>query len=198
MPREKFSSVFRCRCCFRSDTRGDILQRTVGWAERAGSLRSVNDYMCKKINRLGFASLLISGCLLAFSSGISAQRDDGPPAHNFGGTWSLRQSNGFVVTMKLKQNGREITGTATANARNGVSTGVVTGRAWQTKGTSGWQSNVDHFQVEIAWNGPVGVYQASASWAEGRLNGATYQKDKPSARANWSAGPFARRRGNAQ
>ena len=41
-----------------------------------------------------------------------AQRDDGPPAHNFAGTWSLPQSNGFTVTMKLQQNSRgDITGT---------------------------------------------------------------------------------------
>ena len=134
---------------------------------------------------------------LALSSAVSAQRDDGPPAHNFAGTWSLRQSNGFVVTMNLKQNSRgDITGTATANARNGVSRGTVTGRAWRQNGSAGWQSYVDHFQVEIAWNGPIGVYKASASWADGVLKGETYQKDKPSARANWSAGPFARRRGN--
>lgn len=131
-----------------------------------------------------------------YSQSTFAQRDDGPPAHNFSGTWSLRQSNGFTVTMNLKQNGREITGTATANARGGVSRGIVTGRAWQQKGSSGWTSNVDHFQVEIAWNGPIGVYKASASWAEGHLKGETYQKDRPSARATWTAGPFARRRGN--
>jgi hypothetical protein len=130
-----------------------------------------------------------------FSSEIAAQRDDGPPAHNFGGTWSLRQSNGFVVTMKLQQNSRgDITGTATANARNGVSRGTVTGRAWRQNGAVGWQSNGDHFQVEITWNGPIGVYKASASWADGLLKGETYQKDKPSARAGWTAGPFARRR----
>jgi hypothetical protein len=138
-----------------------------------------------------FGSLLLT---VVFSSEIAAQRDDGTPAHNFGVTWSLRQSNGFTVTMNLKQNSRgEITGTATANARNGVSRGTVTGRAWRQNGAS-WQSTVDHFQVEIAWNGPTGVYKASASWSEGILRGETYQKDKPSARAGWTAGPFARRR----
>ena len=138
----------------------------------------------------------VSLFILILSSPAQAQRDDGPPAHNFSGTWSLRQSNGFTVTMNLKQNGREITGTATANARGGVSKGIVTGRAWQQKGSAGWQSYVDHFQVEIAWNGPIGVYKASASWADGHLKGETYQKDRPSARASWTAGPFARRRGN--
>lgn len=148
-----------------------------------------------KLTRIRLIAILsVSVFTLLLPSSAEAQRDDGPPAHNFGGTWSLRQSNGFTVTLKLQQNSRgEITGTATANARNGVSTGTVTGRAWRTNGAS-WQSNVDHFQVEIAWNGPVGVYQASASWAEGILRGETYQKDKPSARARWNAGPFARRR----
>ena len=151
--------------------------------------------MHKKTNRISLTAMLgVSVFILLLSSSAKAQRDDGLPAHNFGGTWSLRQSNGFTVTMKLQQNSRgDITGTATANARNGVSTGTVTGRAWRQNGAS-WQSNVDHFQVEIAWNGPVGVYKASASWAEGILRGETYQKDKPSARASWSAGPFARRR----
>ena len=55
---------------------------------------------------------------------------------------------------------------------------------------------LDRKLSEIAWNGPIGVYKASASWAEGILKGETYQKDKPSARANWTAGPFARRREN--
>ena len=39
---------------------------------------------------------------------------------------------------------------------------------------SGWTSNVDHFQVEIAQNGAVGVFKASASWVEGYLNGKLY------------------------
>jgi hypothetical protein len=138
-----------------------------------------------------FGLLLLT---VVFPSEIAAQRDDGPPAHSFSGKWSLRQSNGFTVTLDLKQNSRgDITGTATANARNGVSRGTVTGRAWRQNGAS-WQTNVDHFQIEIAWNGPIGVYKASASWSEGILKGETYQKDKPSARAGWTAGPFARRR----
>lgn len=151
--------------------------------------------MNKKINRIRLTGILgISVFILLLSTSARAQRDDGPPAHNFAGTWSLRQSNGFTVTMKLQQNSRgDITGTAKANARNGVLTGTVTGRAWRQNGAS-WQKNVDHFQVEIAWNGPVGVYKASASWAEGILKGETYQKGRPSARATWSAGPFARRR----
>jgi hypothetical protein len=130
-------------------------------------------YQSIRILSIGNGALTI---LSLVSGNVSAQRDDGPPAHNFGGMWSLRQSNGFVVNMKLTQNSRgEITGTATANARNGVSTGTVTGRAWRTNGPS-WQNNVDHFQVEIGWNGPVGVYHASASWSEGLLRGQTHQK----------------------
>lgn len=133
--------------------------------------------------------------MLAAASAATAQRDDGPPAHNFGGTWSLRQSNGFTVGLKLIQNSRgSITGTATLKTRNGVSTGNVSGRAWRTNGPSGWQSHVDNFQIEIAWNGPIGVYHGTASWAEGNLKGSTFQKDRPSARATWTAGPFARRR----
>ena len=132
--------------------------------------------------------LVVFVAILGFTFVVLAQRDDGPPAFSYSGTWSLRQSNGFVVTMVLTQNGREITGTASYNAgRNGIARGVVNGKAWQQKGASGWTSNVDHFQVEIAWNGAVGVYKASASWVEGYLNGETYQKDKPSARASWTS-----------
>src|SRR5437016_2134106 len=118
--------------------------------------------MKRELEHVGLISIIGSLSLIfAFSANAAAQRDDGPPAHNFGGTWSLRQSNGFTVNLKLQQNSRgDITGTATANARNGVSKGTVTGRAWRTNGAS-WQSNVDQFQVEIAWNGPVGVYKGS-------------------------------------
>ncbi len=68
-------------------------------------------YQSIRFLSIGIGALTI----LSFVSGnVSAQRDDGPPAHNFGGTWSLRQSNGFTVNMKLTQNSRgEITGTAT-------------------------------------------------------------------------------------
>lgn len=149
-----------------------------------------------RANLIGVMVLIGSlALIMVFAPSAAAQQDDGPPAHSFSGTWELRQSKGFVVNLKLSQNSRGvITGTATANARIGVSTGTVTGRAWRTNGTSGWQSNVDHFRVEITWNGPVGVYHATASWAEGKLKGSTFQKDKPSARASWTAGPFARRR----
>ena len=94
--------------------------------------------MHKKINRMRLTAMIgVSVFILLLSSSAQAQRDDGPPAHSFSGTWSLRQSNGFTVTMNLKQNSRgEITGTATANARNGVSKGNVTGRAWRQNGAS--------------------------------------------------------------
>jgi hypothetical protein len=94
--------------------------------------------MKRNIERIGFISIIGPLLLIfAFSAKAAAQKDDGPPAHNFGGTWSLRQSNGFTVTMKLQQNSRgDITGTATANARNGVSRGTVTGRAWRQNGAS--------------------------------------------------------------
>ncbi len=94
--------------------------------------------MHQNLNNIRNISLL--GALIltfAFAIDTSAQRDDDPPAHNFRGTWSLRQSNGFTVTMKLVQNSRgDITGTATANTRNGVSRGTVTGRAWRQNGAS--------------------------------------------------------------
>lgn len=151
--------------------------------------------MKKNIGRNVF--ILVVGSLMLmfpFSAKVTAQRDDGPPGHNFAGTWSMRQSNGYVVTVVLKQNGRDITGTASYNAgRSGIARGVVSGKVWRTNGVT-WQSTVDNFQIEIQWNGPVGVYKGTVSWAEGLLNGETYQKDRPSARASWSAGPFARRR----
>lgn len=137
-----------------------------------------------------FGTLLLT---LMFSSAAMAQKE-GTPGISYQGTWLLRQSNGFVVTMKLDVTSRGvIRGTATAKARNGVSTGTVTGRAWRIYGYSA-QQNVDHFLVEIAWNGPVGVYQANATFDEGILRGQTYQKDKPSSKASWTAGPFARLR----
>ncbi|MEQ1923205.1 MAG: hypothetical protein ABL952_11925 [Pyrinomonadaceae bacterium] len=140
----------------------------------------------------GFSTILL---MLIFSANIAAQQDDGPPAHNFAGTWSLRQSNGYVVTMVLTQNGRDIAGTSSYNSgKKGIVRCTVSGKAWHQKGANGWPSYLDHFQVEVVCNGSVAAYNASASWAEGILNGTTYPKGKPSASATWSAGPFARRR----
>ncbi len=139
-----------------------------------------------------FTVLLLTFVLLTT---VSAQRDDGPPAHNFAGTWSLRQSNGYVVTMVLSQNGRDISGTSSYNSgKRGIVRCTVSGKAWQQKGSGGWQTNVDHFQVEVTCNGSIAIYKAAASWAEGVLNGETFPKNNPSGKASWSAGPFARRR----
>ena len=112
---------------------GFVLSRRV-LAESAALLMCASlvlrKYMSKNLNRVRFVSVFVALLLtLLFSYDITAQRDDGAPTHNFSGTWALRQSNGFIVTMVLKQNGREITGTATANARGGVSRGSVTERA---------------------------------------------------------------------
>lgn len=143
------------------------------------------------VRRILCVFVLISGLFAA----ASAQRDDGPPAHNFGGTWPLRQSNGYIVTMVLTQNGRDIAGSSSYNSgRRGIVRCSISGKAWQQKGTTGWQSNFDHFQIEAVCNGAVAVYKASASWADGVLRGETYPKDRPSSRATWTAGPFARRR----
>lgn len=134
---------------------------------------------------------------IVFSIDVSAQRNDGKPVHNFGGTWSLTQSNGIIVTLNLKHDGfGDIQGRATAYTRGGNLTGKVTGRSFRTNGASGWQSNVDNFQIEIAWGDHVGVYTGSASWADGVLKGQTYHKDKPSSkRVGWTAErPFARKR----
>ena len=151
--------------------------------------------MQRDTRSLLIGSLAILLLAFTFSDNVSAQRDDGPPAHNFAGTWSLRQSNGYVVTMVLTQNGRDISGTSSYNSgKKGIVRCTVSGKAWQQKGSGGWQTYLDHFQVEVVCNGAVAVYNAAASWAEGILNGKTYPKDKPSASATWSAGPFARRR----
>jgi hypothetical protein len=148
--------------------------------------------------RVSIGNFVLALSILTFAcfTNAAAQRDDGPPVHNFAGTWSLRQSNGYVVTMVLTQRARDLSGTSSYNSgKKGIVRCTVTGKAWQQKGSSGWQSNFDHFQVDVTCNGSVAVYKASASWAEGNLNGETYPKNKPSAKATWTAGPFARRRG---
>ncbi len=133
--------------------------------------------------------------MVAFAISSFAQRNDGKPVHNFGGKWSLQQSNGIIVELDLKHDGfGNIQGRAIAYTRGGNLTGKVTGRSFRTNGASGWQSNVDQFRVEIDWNGHIGVYNASASWADGILKGITHHKGKPSSNVTWTAGPFARKR----
>lgn len=124
-----------------------------------------------------------------------AQQNNGKPVHNFGGKWSLQQSNGIIVELDLKHDGfGDIQGRAIAYTRGGNLYGKVKGRSFRTNGPSGWQSNVDQFQIEIDWNGHIGIYNASCGWADGNLRGITHHKGKPSSKVTWTAGPFARKR----
>jgi hypothetical protein len=139
--------------------------------------------------------------VLLGSSG-HAQQDDGPPMYDYTGKWDLKQANGFVVTMELQQNGREITGKASYDAgRKGIARGTVQGRAWLFKFSSAWGVvQWDKFEVEITWHDGVGVYQGSMGISKkigGEFGnyielgeGTTWPKGNPAGSVAWTAPTF--------
>ncbi len=130
--------------------------------------------------------LSLSGFLL-FASVLTvhAQRDDGPPARNFAGTWILYQENNFTVTVNVTQKGRDITGTASYNAgRRGIARGTVTGKAFFERNRNGI-GDVDHFEIEIAWHDGVGIYQATTPFGKSYLKGQTWPKGNPNGKVGW-------------
>ena len=157
--------------------------------------------MHRKISRILLTAMLgISAFIvLPLSPAAQAQRDDGPPMHDFSGTWTIKQDNNFLVTLELQQNGSEITGKASYNAgRKGIMRGTVQGRAWLQKDTR--IGNNDHFEVEIFWYQGSGIYKGYTPGGRPYLVGETWPKGNPAGKVKWYSSPadgksgFPRRR----
>lgn len=101
--------------------------------------------------------------------------------------WILKQANGPVVTMELKQEGKRLTGKASYDTgRRGIMRGTVTGSVWaQQAGTKPSNYDRDFLRLEIVWYGAVGIYEGSKGRASTRLSGTTWEKSKPAQTVEW-------------
>ncbi len=153
--------------------------------------------MHTKISRIRLTAMLgVSVFTLLLSPAAEAQRDDGPPMHDFSGTWTIKQDNNFLVTLELQQNGSEITGKASYNAgRKGIMRGTVQGRAWLQKDLSGRIGNNDHFEVEIVWHQGSGIYKGYTPGGRPYLVGETWPRDNPAGKVKWYSSPAAGKAG---
>jgi len=101
---------------------------------------------------------------------------------NITGKWYIEQGS-FVITVELEQRGKVITGIALHDASNG---GVFRSHA-EVQGRVDGTIEGDNLEFEIFWpEGLTGVYQGKFR-PSGRVEGATYDKSKPSSRANWNS-----------
>ncbi len=145
----------------------------------------------KTILRKLLPTSIVGTLVLLLSISAFAQvdtRDDGPTAHDYNGTWEVLQKNGFVVTLVIRQNGKQIYGEASYNAgRKGIARGTITGRAWTIKDKSGWGCGcpIDQFHIEIAWHTGVGVYYGFTPWGDHYLQGETWPKGNPAGKVGW-------------
>ena len=72
--------------------------------------------MQRTISRNHFMSVFGATLFGLIFASASFAHGDGPPIHDFSGTWTINQDNKFTVNVDLRQNGREITGTASYQA----------------------------------------------------------------------------------
>ncbi len=124
-------------------------------------------------------------CVLCFSNFTNAQTGDWPRCVY--DRWILKQANGPVVTMELKQEGKRLTGKASYDTgRRGIMRGTVTGSVWaQQAGTKPSNYDRDFLRLEIVWYGAVGIYEGSKGRASTRLSGTTWEKSKPAQTVEW-------------
>ncbi len=153
--------------------------------------------MHRKTSRIWLTAMLsVSAIIVLLSSSAQAQRDDGPPMHDFSGPWTVWQDNNFQVTMELQQNGSELTGKASYSAgRKGIMRGTVRGRAWLQKDPSGNTGNRDHFEVEITWHQGSGIYKGYTPGGRPYLVGETWPKGNPAGKVKWYSSPAAGKSG---
>ncbi|MGH6825546.1 hypothetical protein [Methyloceanibacter sp.] len=93
------------------------------------------------------------------------------------GSWTIEQTNGFLVDLKLQQDGNDLRGTAS-----------FTTSATDT-GTGNLDGSIDgnSIQITIYWggrSGAIGEYKGTIN-PRGRLEGDTFDRMNPVSRAGW-------------
>lgn len=125
-------------------------------------------------SKMLFASILV--LLPALTHAQCAQWD-------VAGQWNITQGK-FVIPVQLNQNGKVITGTAKHEASYNPENKTF-GTYRTVEGSIDGTVEGTSFNVQIYWpDGLVGVYRGTIG-PQGRIEGDTYDKNKPSSRANW-------------
>jgi hypothetical protein len=121
-------------------------------------------------------SIVAKGCLI-FAAAVTLvpSSADGQCAQwDASGIWALQQSNGPFVTMKLRQNGKVLTGTASYEVPETQDTGIFERAAYTATGSVDGTIAGNDFNVQIYWDQErnVGVYRGKVG-PQGRLEGST-------------------------
>ena len=99
------------------------------------------------------------------------------------GKWTLTQGT-FLIRIDLQQNGKVVTGDAIHNAKVNAQ-GQMFGAGQDVTGSVDGTVEGDKFNVQIYWpDNLVGVYRGTIG-PQGRVEGITYDKAKPSVNASW-------------
>lgn len=118
------------------------------------------------------------------------------------GSWGMQQSNGYTTRVNLSQDGKRISGTTSyrGKTQGPVSSAIekvnpVTGKflgevepgtTTTHKGAISGSIEGNVFYAEISWEGGGGIYNGKVG-PDGRISGSTYDRNKPSSKANWSS-----------
>lgn len=137
-------------------------------------------------------SILVSTVILLFAVFAQAQVKE-LPTRDYSGEWKIQQANGFVVTMKLQQNGGTLRGTASYPRKGkGPMNGTVYGYVWRNRGPGKLDTSiVDYLDLNITWSNAsdVGYYKGTHEGIY--LAGETFHSSNVNAKVAWrSDGQF--------
>lgn len=111
--------------------------------------------------------------MFALSSNAAAQCKQ----WDVSGIWGVRQYNGIIVTLDLKQYGDNFTGYASFQGKKRKETGKVTGGHIDVLAKTGWKIPTSNIVWEVAWDyGETGIYRGHID-AKGALDGHAWIKE---------------------
>lgn len=134
-------------------------------------------------NKISIGALsILAGLIIAMSAAPAAAQCR---QWNAAGQWQLQQSNGYVLSMVLSQNGKVISGKASyGTVTQGTKIlGILVAGGDPAIRTYDVTGNVegDDFYLMI---GTAGIYRGKVS-PSGRIDGTTYDQNRPSSQASW-------------
>lgn len=94
------------------------------------------------------------------------------------GQWSLNQGKDTTVHLQIEQDGSGVTGKADYWVKSGGGVRTI-------RGSLDGTADGNKFRIQIYWSGTsIGVYEGNIG-PQGRIEGTTYDRQKPSVRATW-------------
>lgn len=147
-----------------------------------------------KIQAVRDLALSILGSVIIVSFAVSAQAQVKElPTRDYSGEWKIQQANGFVVTMKLRQDAGTLRGTASYPQKGKAPRqGTVFGRVWRNREPGKLDtSTIDYLELSITWSHARDVGYYNGTHEGTYLAGETCHSSNLNAKVSWrSDGQF--------